>query len=99
MSSTPIDDVVKDLLGSLPESLKQMEQDVSKQFHEILQAGLAKMDLVPRSEFDAQVKVLARTRSKLTAMEKQLAAIEAQVLGKEPSNDTSSGSQPSEGGD
>ncbi len=41
-----------------------------------VQAVLARLDLVTREEFDAQAAVLARTRSKLEALEQQLAKFE-----------------------
>jgi BMFP domain-containing protein YqiC len=34
------------------------------------------MDLVSREEFDVQAKILARTREKLTALEKTVAELE-----------------------
>jgi hypothetical protein len=43
----------------------------------MLSAGLARLDLVPRAEFDVQVQVLLKTREKLEALEGRLAALEA----------------------
>jgi BMFP domain-containing protein YqiC len=42
------------------------------QFKDILQATFTRMDLLTREEFDAQVKVLARTREKVEALQQQL---------------------------
>ena len=42
-----------------------------------LRAGLARLDLVTREEFEVQRAVLQRTREKLDAIERQLAALEA----------------------
>jgi len=42
-----------------------------------LAAGLARMNLVTREEFDAQTALLARTRQKLESLEAQLTALEA----------------------
>jgi BMFP domain-containing protein YqiC len=43
----------------------------------VLQAQLAKLDLVSREEFDVQSQVLIRTREKLEAMETRIAALES----------------------
>ena len=53
-------------------SFQQIEADVHDSFKAILQAGFTQFDLVTREEFDAQVKVLARTREKVEALQKQL---------------------------
>ena len=65
--------LVQKLISALPEGAKNLPQDLEKNFQEILQAQFNKMDLVTREEFDAQVKVLHRTRQKLEELEKQLA--------------------------
>ena len=41
-----------------------------------LTAGLARMNLVTREEFEAQTALLARTREKLESLEAQLSALE-----------------------
>lgn len=38
----------------------------------LLQSAFGKLDMVSRDEFDAQTAVLARTRSKIEVLEKQL---------------------------
>jgi BMFP domain-containing protein YqiC len=42
----------------------------------VLEAGLTKLDLVTREEFDVQSAVLARTRAKLEHLEAQVAELE-----------------------
>jgi len=42
-----------------------------------LEAGLARLDVVPRAEFDLQTEVLRKTREKLEALEKRVAEFEA----------------------
>ena len=56
-------------------------KDVEKNVKALLQSGLAKLDVVPRAEFDVQAKVLARTREKLEALEKKVAELEARGRG------------------
>jgi hypothetical protein len=59
-----------------------LQADLEKNFHALLQAGFARMDLVTRQEFDVQQGVLARTRARLEALEKQVAELEARLPGK-----------------
>ena len=43
----------------------------------MLSSNLARLDLVPRAEFDVQAQVLLKTREKLEALEKRLAELES----------------------
>jgi hypothetical protein len=43
----------------------------------VLRERLAKLDLVTRDEFEAQTRVLERTRARLEALEARLAAMES----------------------
>lgn len=49
-------------------------EELEKIIHGLVQSAVARLDLVSRSEFDAQAQVLARTREKLDALEALLAA-------------------------
>ena len=52
----------------------------------MLQAGLARLDLVTREEFEVQRAVLLRTREKLEALQAQVAELEARLAaGGDPS--------------
>lgn len=73
-----------DLLNKLTAQLGQQlgsqtppTEELEKILHALLQSALARLDLVSRSEFDAQCKVLARTRERLEAAEKQLQLLAA----------------------
>ena len=72
-----IDDLAKRLADSLPDSLRALQMDVDQNFRAVLQAGISKLDLVSREEFDVQQGVLRRTRERLEALEARLASIEA----------------------
>ena len=65
------------LAAILPPGLKEAREDIGANFRSVLQAGLGKLDLVTREEFDVQRCVLLRTREKLETLERQLAALEA----------------------
>ena len=60
-----IDDLAKKVADSMPESLRNLQNDVEQNFKATLQAGLGRLDLVTRDEFDVQANVLRRTRQKL----------------------------------
>ena len=68
----PFEDLAKKLYTALPSSLQNFENEIQQQFKEILQSAFARMDLVTREEFDVQIKVLARTREKVDALQKQI---------------------------
>ena len=52
-------------------------KDIEKNVKAMLASGLARLDLVPRAEFDVQSEVLRKTREKLEALEKRVAEFEA----------------------
>ncbi len=67
-----ITQLARQLSDALPPELQGLKNEISKSFEAVLAAQLHKMDVVTRSEFDAQARVLARTREKLDALEKRL---------------------------
>ncbi len=71
-----IDDIARRLLESVPPSVRALQADLESNFRAVLRANLGKLDLVARDEFDAQVRLLARTRARLEALEARLAALE-----------------------
>ncbi|HEU4486452.1 MAG TPA: accessory factor UbiK family protein [Povalibacter sp.] len=76
MDPRSLDDLARRLAAAVPESLTAVRRDLETNFKAVLQAGLAKLDLVTRQEFDVQAGVLRRTREKLEALEARLAALE-----------------------
>jgi len=52
-------------------------KDIEKNVKAMLASSVARLDLVPRAEFDVQAQVLLKTREKLEALEKRLAELEA----------------------
>lgn len=78
-----IDDIASRLAGAIPPGLNSLKEDLEKNFRAILQSALAKLDLVTREEFEVQKMVLAKTRSKLEALEKRVEEMEKHILTKE----------------
>jgi BMFP domain-containing protein YqiC len=54
-------------------------KDVEKNLRALLSAAFARLDLATREELDIQVKVLSRTREKLTLLEARVAELEARL--------------------
>ena len=74
-----LEDLAKRLSESMPPQLAALKNDLEANFKSVLQAGLAKLELVTRQEFDVQAGVLARTREKLGALEGRLTALEGEL--------------------
>ena len=71
-----LDDLARQLAESMPQNLRAFGQDLERNFKAVLHAGLERMELVTREEFDVQRSVLERTREKLERMEARLAELE-----------------------
>jgi BMFP domain-containing protein YqiC len=76
MAIESIDELARRLAESVPQGLRSVKDDLEKNFQSVLRAGLGKLDLVTREEFEVQEAVLARTRQKLEALEERLISIE-----------------------
>jgi hypothetical protein len=74
-----LEDMAKRLTDAMPPQVAALRSDFEANFKSVLQAGLAKLDLVTRQEFDVQAGVLARTREKLEALEARLKALEGEL--------------------
>lgn len=77
MDSFRIDELARRLLERVPPALRSMQQDLESNFRAVLREGLSKLDLVTRDEFDAQTRVLERTRARLEELEARLASLES----------------------
>ena len=81
-----LDDLSQRLAATVPSGLAVLQADVARNARSLLEAGLSRLDLVTREQFDVQQAVLARTRQKLDALEREVAALEAR-LGIRPPGD------------
>lgn len=79
-----LDDLARKLSDLVPPGLRQSHEELQGTFKQALQAGLSKLDLVTREEFEVQRAVLLRTREKLEALEQAVAALEARGNGTPP---------------
>lgn len=70
------DDLVQRLSSAMPKGIQVLQEDINRNLRASLEAGLGRLDLVTREEFDVQSAVLARTRAKVAALEQQVSALE-----------------------
>ncbi len=75
-SQRRLDDLARRLAEAVPQNVRELGQDVERNFRSLLQSGFERMDLVTREEFDLQTAVLQRTREKLEALEARIAELE-----------------------
>ncbi|NLO80686.1 MAG: accessory factor UbiK family protein [Xanthomonadaceae bacterium] len=72
-----LDEMARKLAQNLPPGLREFQQELERNMRASLQGIFSRLDLVTREEFDAQAKVLARTRAHLETLEQRIAALEA----------------------
>ena len=94
MDTFRIDEIARRLLERVPPALRSMQADLETNFRAVLRERLSKLDLVSRDEFDAQTRVLERTRTQLEALEARLAALESGAPAPINPRDPGSGTAP-----
>jgi BMFP domain-containing protein YqiC len=72
-----IDGLVRRLTEDLPASLRAVRTDLEAHAGRVLRDATRRLDLVSREEFDAQARVLARSRELIAELEGRVAALEA----------------------
>jgi ubiquinone biosynthesis accessory factor UbiK len=76
MDSFRIDEMARRLLERVPPALRSVQADLESNFRAVLRERLSRLDLVSRDEFEAQTRVLERTRARLEALEARLGELE-----------------------
>ena len=76
MDTFRIDELARKLLERVPPAVRSLQSDLETNFRAVLRERLSKLDLVNRDEFDAQARVLERTRAQLEMLEARLAVLE-----------------------
>jgi BMFP domain-containing protein YqiC len=74
-----IDELARRLSSLVPPGLREGREELQQNFKSVLQAGLGRLDLVTREEFDVQREVLLRTREQLESLQRTVAELEAQL--------------------
>lgn len=94
-----LDEFARRFTESLPAGVREFQQEMEKNVRTAMQAAFSRMDLVTREEFDAQAKVLARTRAQLDELQTQVQSLEQKLgsTGAKHSTKGSSGGSKSSG--
>ncbi len=75
-----LDDFAKRLAEVVPQSARDLHQDIEKNLRAVVTGTFNKLNLVTREEFEIQQDVLQRTRGKVDILEKQIADLEKRLL-------------------
>jgi len=86
VNATVIDDLAKRLSDLVPPGAREAHDEMLTHFRDALRAGLRRLDLVTREEFDVQRCVLMRTREKVEALETRVNELETSITGRTPSH-------------
>jgi hypothetical protein len=62
-------------------------EDMQKSLNTIVQNVFARLDLVTREQFDAQLETLERTRAQLERLEAEIAALQERLAAQEAGKD------------
>jgi len=71
-----LDELTRRLAEALPADWKKTGADIEARLRPILEAQLARLQLVTREEFEIQKRVLERSREKLERLERRLAELD-----------------------
>lgn len=74
-----INRLVEQLARNLPGSVAAAREEIAGAARAVLTDAFARLELVTRDEFEAQVRVLARSREKIEALELALQELEARL--------------------
>lgn len=76
-----LEELASRLSRVLPPGLKGLRAELEDNFRAVLRANLDRLELVSRERFDTQAELLARTQTRLAALEKRLKALEKTAVG------------------
>ncbi|KXS35646.1 MAG: hypothetical protein AWU55_3074 [Halomonadaceae bacterium T82-2] len=72
-------------LGERLQDASHAPEEIQRNVHHVMRGAFERMELVTREDFDILMDVLQRTRSRVEALEKQVAALEASLDAETPS--------------
>ena len=75
-----LDQLVEKLSSAMPDSVKHLQADIENNLKSGLEAGLQKMNLITREEFEIQSAVLLKTRKKVEELEEKIKELEDKLL-------------------
>ena len=71
-----LEELAARLARVVPAGMRSLRGELEQNFRVVLRANLERLELVSRERFDAQAALLARTQSRLAALEQRLQALE-----------------------
>ena len=71
-----LEKLMQGIQGVLP---SELANDVKSNLEAVVKSNFEKLDLVTREQFEIQEKILERTRSRVTELERELQEIEARL--------------------
>lgn len=75
--------IISFLQERAPQAVSGLGEELGVHVQMLLREALGKMDLISREEFAVQEKVLARTRTRLETLERQVALLEASLAARD----------------
>lgn len=79
MKSDELEAAVRRFVEGLPAAFSGARQELETHFRAALHAGLEKLELTTRHEFDVQTRLLERARERVDQLEKRLAELEKRL--------------------
>lgn len=73
-----VDRIIAEVRRRLPEA-SELAGEVEHNLRGVLAEAISRLDLISREEFDAQQRVLARTRERLEALEREVVELERRL--------------------
>lgn len=70
---------LEEIMAAMPAGLKQLPSDAKAHIRSAIEAGLHKMDVVSREEFEIQTTLLQRSHAKLDALQAELTALKQRL--------------------
>lgn len=77
MTRPSFDEIARRVLDTLPRGLADADADLRRNLRAGMSGVFSRMELVTREEFDAQSRVLARTREQLESLQRRVSELEA----------------------
>jgi BMFP domain-containing protein YqiC len=73
-------------IGDRLQGASQAPEEIQKGIHQVVRGAFDRLELVSREDFDILMDVLQRTRSRVEALEKRVAALEEALQAQQPSS-------------
>ena len=76
MPNKILEELAQKITSSIPDGLKQTQQDIATNVKLLIEDAMDKLNLINRNEFEIQQKILLKTREKLDALELKVTSLE-----------------------